>query len=264
MRSPEISNCERKRLSAILFEEWKTPDLIWALRQITGDYPAHPRHANPLEYAYREPLSMPWDICVITRIFWTRPAGIHFITFSLLKSGTQCLLDVSMNVGYFNTVYFYDGSNWPNFEIPTCTCSTSHNASSKTDICIYRFWMERCGLWNRCMLYITMTLQWVWWWLKSPRLENDHTDYTQNVSHYILLIFEVTIWYTTSNISPCGVVLKTIFVFVIGCTYTPMLTDNLTVWFSQFGTPIAMPLIKIAMLHQLFPVERRIIDHDRS
>ena len=36
----------------------------------------------------------------------------------------------SMNMGNFNTVYFYNGSNLPSSKIPTCTCSISHNSIS--------------------------------------------------------------------------------------------------------------------------------------
>ena len=42
--------------------------------------------------------------------------------------------------------------NWPNSQIPECTCSISHNAPFRTEMCTFLFWMEHCGIWNRCIL----------------------------------------------------------------------------------------------------------------
>ena len=43
--------------------------------------------------------------------------------------------------------------NWPNSQIPECTCSIFHNAPFRTEICTFLFWMEHCGIsWNRCIL----------------------------------------------------------------------------------------------------------------
>ena len=41
--------------------------------------------------------------------------------------------------------------NWPNSQIPEGTCSISHNASFRTEMCTFLFWMEHCGIWNRCI-----------------------------------------------------------------------------------------------------------------
>ena len=37
-------------------------------------------------------------------------------------------------------------------QIPECTCSISHNAPSTKEMCTFLFWMEHCGIWNRCIL----------------------------------------------------------------------------------------------------------------
>ena len=44
--------------------------------------------------------------------------------------------------------------NWPNSEIPECTCSISQNAPFRTEMCTFLFWMEHSGIWNRCILGI--------------------------------------------------------------------------------------------------------------
>ena len=36
--------------------------------------------------------------------------------------------------------------NWPNSQIPQCTCFIFHNASFRTEICIFLFWMVHCGI----------------------------------------------------------------------------------------------------------------------
>ena len=55
---------------------------------------------------------------------------------------------------------------WPNSQIPECTCSISHNAPFRTEMCTFLFWMEHCGIWNRCILgfvklvYCWSSLRW--------------------------------------------------------------------------------------------------------
>ena len=44
------------------------------------------------------------------------------------------------------------GSNRPISHILECTCSISHNAPFRTEMCTFLFWMEHCGIWNRCIL----------------------------------------------------------------------------------------------------------------
>ena len=40
----------------------------------------------------------------------------------------------------------------PISQIPECTCSISHNATFRTEMCTFLFWMLHCGIWNRCIL----------------------------------------------------------------------------------------------------------------
>ena len=44
------------------------------------------------------------------------------------------------------------GNNRLISHIPECTCSISHNAPFRTEMCTFLFWMEHCGIWNRCIL----------------------------------------------------------------------------------------------------------------
>ena len=37
-------------------------------------------------------------------------------------------------------------------QIPEYTCSISHNAPFRTEMCTFLFWIEHCGIWNRCIL----------------------------------------------------------------------------------------------------------------
>ena len=41
---------------------------------------------------------------------------------------------------------------WPNSQIPQYTCSISHNAPFRTEMCTFLFWMVHCGIWNRCIV----------------------------------------------------------------------------------------------------------------
>ena len=41
---------------------------------------------------------------------------------------------------------------WSNSQIPGCTCSISHNAPFRTEMCTFLFWMEHCGIWNRFII----------------------------------------------------------------------------------------------------------------
>ena len=41
-------------------------------------------------------------------------------------------------------------SDRPISQIPQCTCSLSHNAPLRTEMCTFLFWMVHCGIWNRC------------------------------------------------------------------------------------------------------------------
>ena len=55
----------------------------------------------------------------------------------------------------------YVSAKWPNSQIPECTCSTSHNASFRTEMCTFLFWMVHCGIWNGCILGFVKLVNWV-------------------------------------------------------------------------------------------------------
>ena len=40
----------------------------------------------------------------------------------------------------------------PISQIPQCTCSISHNAPFRTEMCTFLFWMVHCGIWDRCIV----------------------------------------------------------------------------------------------------------------
>ena len=43
-------------------------------------------------------------------------------------------------------------NNWSNSQIPQCTCSIFHNASFRTEMYTFLFWMVHCVIWNRCIV----------------------------------------------------------------------------------------------------------------
>ena len=45
----------------------------------------------------------------------------------------------------YGTGAFWDLWLWMN-------CSISHNTPFRTEMCTFLFWMEGCGIWNRCIL----------------------------------------------------------------------------------------------------------------
>ena len=82
---------------------------------------------------------------------------------------TICQTAAILFMSQFNTVSFVCGCgcqadiyadskdpliniNWPNSQIPECTCSISHNAPFRTEMCTFLFWMVYCGICNRCIL----------------------------------------------------------------------------------------------------------------
>ena len=41
--------------------------------------------------------------------------------------------------------------NWPNSQMSQCTCSISHNAPFRIEMCTLLFWMVHCGVQNTCI-----------------------------------------------------------------------------------------------------------------
>ena len=54
----------------------------------------------------------------------------------------------------------YSASNWPNMQISQCTYSISHNASFRTEMCIFLFWMVHFEIWNRCIVGFVRLVYW--------------------------------------------------------------------------------------------------------
>ena len=48
----------------------------------------------------------------------------------------------------------------PTSQISECTCSISHSAPFRTEMCTFLFWMEHCGIWNRCILGFVELVYW--------------------------------------------------------------------------------------------------------
>ena len=40
-------------------------------------------------------------------------------------------------------------SNWPYSQISECTCTISHDAPFRTELCTFLFWVEHCRIWTR-------------------------------------------------------------------------------------------------------------------
>ena len=60
-------------------------------------------------------------------------------------------------------------SNRPISQIPECTCSISHNSPFRTEMCTFLFWMEYCGIWDRCILGFVNWFSCGDWWLMKHR-----------------------------------------------------------------------------------------------
>ena len=56
----------------------------------------------------------------------------------------------------------YGISNWSHSQIPWCTCSIPHNAPFRAEMCTFLFWMEHCGIWNRCILGFVKMVYYKW------------------------------------------------------------------------------------------------------
>ena len=74
--------------------------------------------------------------------------------------------------------------NWAISEIPECTCSISHNAPFRIEMCTFLLWMEHCGIWNRWSLVYL---------LPSPCLEPMETC-PQHIEAERAAIFQALFW----------------------------------------------------------------------
>ena len=48
-----------------------------------------------------------------------------------------------------------------NSQIPQCTCSISHNAPFRTEMCTSLLWMVHCGKWNRWIVRFVRPVYWL-------------------------------------------------------------------------------------------------------
>ena len=85
-------------------------------------------------------------VCQIKLIFLyhshpsTNISNVIMFMMSCREHNYSCYSHVSSNF------------NRPISQIPECTCSISHNAPFRTEICTFLFWVEHCGIWNRCIV----------------------------------------------------------------------------------------------------------------
>ena len=74
--------------------------------------------------------------------------------------------------------------NWPNSQIPECTCSISCNALFRTEMCTFLFWMEHWGIWSRCIMeFVSIAVTFFcasWTSLGSPTVAKSAAVIRQN------------------------------------------------------------------------------------
>ena len=93
-------------------------------------------------------------------IIWTRPRTMtaryfHHVHWTHLPTMTVvCLLNSTWSSHRNNGGRLKTGTvpNWPNSQIQKRTCSISHKVPFRTEMCTFLFWMEHCGICNRCIL----------------------------------------------------------------------------------------------------------------
>ena len=67
------------------------------------------------------------------------PVFFHFVTFRIIMEIWDFCLEISFK------------NHW-NFSRLVCGNPVFHNAPFRTEMCTFLFWMEHCGIWNRCIL----------------------------------------------------------------------------------------------------------------
>ena len=78
-------------------------------------------------------------VSVLINLMW--PHGCQMVTWDLSKALTH---------------------KRPISQIQECTCSISHNAPLRTEMCTFLFWMKHCGIWNSCILEFVNQANFVW------------------------------------------------------------------------------------------------------
>ena len=73
---------------------------------------------------------------------WYRPVCLYLIDLCSNSGWLLCVTSLATSWVY----------TWPNSQIPRCTCSISHNATFRTEMYTFLFWMVHCGIWNWCIV----------------------------------------------------------------------------------------------------------------
>ena len=81
----------------------------------------------------------------ILMIIWNPQCSMSFVG---MLQAVVCYIGSCFN----KTKLYIDECNWPNSQIPQCTCCISHNAPCRTEMFTFLFWMVHCGIWNRCIV----------------------------------------------------------------------------------------------------------------
>ena len=78
------------------------------------------------------------------------------------------------------------------FKIPEWSCSTSHNAPLRPEMCTFLFWMEHCGIWNRCILWFVKL---VYYYVCAPsnKVLTDSAVCRSSIKPYVSSIITGTI-----------------------------------------------------------------------
>ena len=77
----------------------------------------------------------------------------YWPSYMMSSRASVILLSVALHyiiiASIYQTTVIILGINWPNSQIPQCTCPISHNAPFGTEMCTFLFWMLYCGIWDR-------------------------------------------------------------------------------------------------------------------
>ena len=68
------------------------------------------------------------------------------------QQGFTIVENTAKSVDYIHIEHFWNELNY--FTIPQCTCSISHNAPFRTEMCTFLFWIEHCGTRNSCIVWV--------------------------------------------------------------------------------------------------------------
>ena len=125
------------------------------------------------------------DNCnIVTIIFLKNSYNAH--TFATPEGSLMGMIWYVFSVWF--SIVWHKG---PISQIPECTCSISHNAPFRTEMCILLFWLEHCGIWNRWIMgfvnYVNCTawnhyseITWASWFKSLAYFFNSFFRLTRN------------------------------------------------------------------------------------